>query len=186
MRKLWLGKRARRLVAAGVSLAVAGGVTGCGIFEKHNPPTCPHVSILAEAAQMTAYRAGGGRDVTDVLFQGEVSSVDSECDYDKDAKRVDMTATLTLTAVLGAAGRGDVTLPFFVAVVDRKSQQVLNKGVFRSVIAMPEGRRQSSSVEQIEEHIPVTAGHVESDYEILVGLQLTPEQLEQNRKQRQP
>ncbi|HUN51988.1 MAG TPA: hypothetical protein VMU42_12760 [Candidatus Sulfotelmatobacter sp.] len=176
--------RLRHPVAAVFALGLAGfALSGCSWFDK-GPKVCPRVSILADAAQMTDYRPGGGRDVTDIVFQGEVSSVSAECKYDKDDKVINMTTTLTLVAERGAAPlKGDVNLPFFVAVIDRKTQKVLNKNIFQSPVPFPPGHRRSGVSEEISERIPVTAGHTIVDYEILVGLQLTEEQLEINRKQ---
>jgi hypothetical protein len=177
--------RLRPPVAAVFALGIAGAaLSGCSWFSKKTE-VCPRVQILADAAQLTNYRPGDGRDVTDVVYQGEVSSVTSECKYDKDTKTVDMTATLTLVATLGSASRqGNVTLPFFVSVIDRKTQNVLNKVNFQSAVPFPEGRRRSGVSEEIAERIKIAAGHKVTDYEVLVGLQLTEEQLEANRKQR--
>jgi hypothetical protein len=177
--------RLRHPVAAVFALGLAGfALSGCSIFEK-KIQVCPKVSILSDAAEMTTFQPGGGRDVTDVVLQGEVNAVTSECKYDKDTKVIDMTANLTLVAVRGAALRqGEVTLPFFVAVIDRKTQKILKKRTFQSPVPFPEGRRRSGVSEVIVEHITVGADRTISDYEVLVGLQLTEEQVEYNRKQR--
>jgi hypothetical protein len=176
--------RLRHPVAAVFALGIAGfAIAGCSLFEKA-PQVCPKVSILSEAAEMTSFRPGGS-DVTDVVFQGEVNSVASECKYDKDSKVITMTATLTLVAARGAAlKQGDVTLPFFVSIIDNKTVKVLGKKIFQSAVPFPEGHRRSGVSEVITERFTVGAGHGITDYEILVGLQLTEEQLEYNRKQR--
>jgi hypothetical protein len=177
--------RLRQPVAAVFALGIAGfAISGCSWFKK-DPVVCPAVAILSDAAQLTSYRPGGGRDVTDLEYQGEVNKVTSECDYDKDTNVIKMTATLTLVAVRGAAlHKDEVTLPFFVSVIDRKTANVLKKVIFQSPVPFPEGRRRSGVAEEITERITVAPGHINRDYEILVGLQLTEEQLEYNRKQR--
>jgi len=160
-------------------------MAGCSWFEKSTPHPCPRVSILADAAQVIQFRQGGGRDVTDVAYKGEVSSVTSECEYIKDNKVIDMTVTITLVAARGSSAQsGDINLPFFVAVVDRKTQAILNKKAFQSPVPFPEGRRRSGVAEQISERISLTDGKTAADYEILVGLQLTEDQLEEMRKLR--
>lgn len=185
MQSRLIPSRLRHAVAAVFALGIAGfAITGCSWFKK-DVQVCPKVLILSDTAQMTSFRPGNGRDVTDVQFQGEVNKVDSQCKYDKDTKVIDMTATLTLVAARGAALRqGEVTLPFFVSVVDRKTEKVLNKRIFQSPVPFPEGHRRSGVSEEIAERITVAAGHAITDYEVLVGFQLTEEQVDFNRKQR--
>jgi hypothetical protein len=178
--------RSRSRIAALGALALSGpAMAGCSWFESSTPHPCPRVSILADAAQVIQFRPGGGHDVTDVAYKGEVSAVASECKYIKDNKVIDMTVTITLVAVRGSSAQpGDVNLPFFVAVVDRKTQEILNKNSFQSPVPFPEGRRRSGVAEEISERIPLAAGKTAADYEVLVGLQLTEAQLEEMRKLR--
>src|SRR5277367_6532213 len=51
-------------------LAVLAPVLGgCGLLFPPDKPTCPRVSIPADADRLTRFRAGAGRDLTDVRFQ---------------------------------------------------------------------------------------------------------------------
>ncbi|HYM33635.1 MAG TPA: hypothetical protein VEU47_20210 [Candidatus Cybelea sp.] len=150
---------------------------------KHD--VCPRASILGDASQVVLYKSGEGRDVTDITYQGEVTALAGECEFSSKGKVINMTVTITLVATRGPAASGDsVQLPFFVSVIDKRQQRVMNKAVFESPIPFKDNRRRSGVAEQIAETINVEQGRTSADYEILVGLQLNEEQLEFNRKRR--
>jgi len=69
-----------------------------------------------------------------------------------------------------------------------KSVRQIVSAALREAIAasvdIPAGRRRAGAREELLERIPLGAGKSGSDYEILVGFDLTPDQLAYNRKQR--
>ena len=73
---------------------------------------------------------------------------------------------------------------YFVAVVD-KDQKVLARELFDSTFTFQANQRQAAAIEEIEQIIPIRGDLRGLDYEVLVGFQLTPEQLEFNRQERQ-
>jgi len=161
-------------------------LAGCGLFDRSVPPPCPRVSILGDAAQMVVFRPGPGRDLTDVEYEGEISNVQPKCEYIKKNTVIDMTVTLELIATRGpAAATGKPGhLPFFVSVIERGTSRILGKATFDSALEFLPGKRRAGSSEEIAQTIPLGPGKTGVDYEILVGFQLTEEQLQYNRKQR--
>ena len=55
-------------------LAVPLVLSGCDSLarlEQKAPPPCPPVYIMSDAAKITKYHSGSGRDLTDVEMEGE-------------------------------------------------------------------------------------------------------------------
>lgn len=162
------------------STAIA--LAGCSLFQKDDPRACPRVSILNDAARAVVYRDGPGRDLIDVVHEGQIGEVGWSCKYSK--TDVTVLAKIAFLAQRGpASSQPEARLPFFVAVTD-SGREILAKQVFQTVVAFPEGRSQAGVFEEIEEIIPLPDQTSGPEYEIIVGFQLTEEQLRHNRKRR--
>ncbi len=160
-------------------------LAGCGIFDKKAPPpACPRVGILSDAAKGTIYRAGSGRDLTDVAYEHQLLDFNGGCRYANKLDSVTIQFTLQVAATRGPAGEAaETAVPYFVAVVD-KQQRILSRERFTAKVPFTQGRRRAVVGEELEQTIPFAPGRGAADVEILVGLELTPEQLETNRKAR--
>jgi hypothetical protein len=161
------------------ALALIGGMlSGCAWFKSDPPPPCPRVSILLDAARLVQFRPGPGRDLTDVEFEAEIVGVTSACVFRDNNRRVVVTATAQIVAQQGPAAKGSqATVPFFVAVAEGE-QRVLAKSQFESRIDFPAG-----VTEESEQNIPLPAGRTGVEFDVLVGLQLNPDQLQYMRAQ---
>ncbi len=157
-------------------------LTSCGLLQPGSPKICPRVSLLNEAAKMTEYQAGPGRDLIDVLYEARVHDVNWACKYADNRLRIE--AKIDLIAQRGPASKGDnAQVPFFVAIVD-KDQNIIAKEEFDSEIEFRDGRRRAGVREEVEQIIFLKKGEVGADYEIIVGLQISEQQLKQNRGKR--
>jgi hypothetical protein len=162
---------------------LALALAGCGLFGGSSPPhACPDAVMLADAKRITLYRAGPGRDLTDVEFEGEIARIASTCKYGKHELTITLTADLVATRG-PAASDSKAVLPFFVAVTDG-ARNIVAKKVFDSDIPIPPGQRRAGVREEIEQVIPLPEGEPAPYYEVVVGFQLTAEQLERNRRAR--
>lgn len=168
--------RVRRLGAGALLLALAG----CGVFSKEEVRACPDAVILADAKRITQFRPGVGRDLTDVEFEGEIARISGSCAYGKRDLTVTLVADLVATRGPAAAAE-QANLPFFVAITD-EARNIVAKQVFDSAIAVPRGQRRAGVREEIEQVIPLASGDASPYFEIVVGFQLSAEQLEQNRR----
>ena len=70
------------------------------------------------------------------------------------------------------------------AIIMAIPRDILAKEIFTSIVPFPEGRSQAGVVEELEQIIPLPDRKAGPNYEIIVGFQLTEEQLQQNRKRR--
>lgn len=175
-------RRARPHPGALLLLIPALVVAGCGFFQPEEIRPCPRVSVLDDAGRAVQYRDGAGRDLTDVTYQARIDDVQSSCSYDK--QELTVNATVIILAQRGPASRGaEANFPFFVAVTDR-DQNILAKEVFDSVVEFPEGRRRAGVFEEVEQQIALRDEETGDDYEIIVGFQLSRDQLDRNRARR--
>ena len=183
------GRRGRSVLGAGLlGAAVLAVLAGCGLID--DPPPCPGVSILDQARLLTLYRDGTGRDLTDVAFEVELRNVSARCDLDIDEEEggsVRVAFDLSIRATRGpaawAAGTDRLSIPFFVALTDA-NRQIVAKEVFGAEIAFAATDMRARTVEAIEQWIPLGPGESGAAYETLVGIQLTPAQLEDARRRK--
>jgi hypothetical protein len=165
------------IVCAGLLLAA------CGLFRPGEVKVCPRVSLLNEAASMIRYRDGPGRDLTDVLYEAKVRDINWSCKYLDNRLRVE--AVIDIVAQKGPASTGaNAQVPFFVAIIDG-GQNIVAKKTFSSEVEFRAGQRRAGVREEIEQTVFLKQGESGTDYEIIVGLQLTEQQLQQNRGRRQ-
>jgi len=177
-----IGKTPRQLAQVVLVGLCALVLTSCGIFQPSSPKVCPRVSLLNEAAKLTQYRDGPGRDLIDVLYEARVHDVNWACGYSDNRLRIE--AKIDLVAQRGPASKGaNAQVPYFVAIID-KAQNIIAKAEFESEIEFRDGRRRAGVREEVEQIIYLKEGEVGTDYEIIVGLQLTAPQLKQNRGSR--
>ncbi|MSP50777.1 MAG: hypothetical protein EXQ91_00035 [Alphaproteobacteria bacterium] len=172
----------RPLARLGAILAAVIALAGCGLFGEDEKPSCPTISVLRDTERLTIFRYGAGRDVNDIEFEAEFGEVRASCELKSNLVMV--RSRVALLALRGAAGRGSsAPLSFFVAVVD-PAGRILSKEVFDSPIAFKPQQQRAGSSEEIDHSVPLAAGTRAEDYEILIGFQLTAEQLEYNRRRR--
>lgn len=178
-----LPAEARTAAAAGLVVALA--VAGCG--SSPEPPECPPVSVLGEAASLTRFAQGRGRDLVDVDFRAELTDLRSGCIYAKEedgASKLVVAVAPSITAARGPANEDrKADFQYFVSVVGRDAD-ILNKQLFPVSVTFPGN---STRVDIVQDDPPVSidlpiAAAGEEYYEILLGLQLSEDELQYNRR----
>lgn len=170
--------RALGSLAAAVALA---GLAGCGMFGPKPPQyDCPTPAGVADASVLSKFRPGPGRDLTDVQYQVRLLDVNSQCRYDSKGVEVQMRAAFALE--LGPANPGrSASYEFFVAITD-PNNEIIAKRNFTTPITFPANVGYVEHLEELQQRIPLPKGGSAEDYQIIIGLQLTPDELEFNRK----
>ena len=162
-----------------LTIALVAGLGACSTAPEL---PCPRVNVLADAATVTKFRDSPGRDLTDVTAEGEIADTLAECRYDRQAVNVDLQ--IAIAAQRGPADRNRAAeFDYFVAITDPQ-QNILAKEVFRVRLPFDDNRGRVGQVEEIEQRIPLASLSRGPDYQILVGFQLTPEEIEWNRRRR--
>ncbi|MGD1935417.1 MAG: hypothetical protein ACFB0Z_13100 [Candidatus Phaeomarinobacter sp.] len=165
-------------------MAAALVTAGCGWWsgetrEQTIARGCPNAGVLSDAAEMTEYRAGGGRDITDVAYRWELLDAVADCSYS--GTTIDVDYALSMGVSVGpAADRRVVTATVFVAVT-RNGEAVLQKTTFEAEVEFEVGQRTTvytRTFEGLEFDVGDDNGVI---YDIVLGFQLTPEQVQENR-----
>lgn len=142
--------------------------------------------MLAEAATLTRLQQGGGEEID---FAAEIVSVSSKCRAAGDGASLESDVDVQFVAARAAAAPSGghasraAKVAYFVAVVDR-AQKILAKEVFEVSLGLSAENTQVVLSERLQPRIPLRANESGSDVEILVGFQLSPDELAWNRKQR--
>ena len=171
-----------RAAAVAVPLVLAG----CGPGKDQFAPACPRPAFLAEAGDLDRYRTGtapgGGHDITDLVLHGRIVAVTGSCKPGdkKDQLAVALTAGVELTR--GPAMQGvEADVPVFVAVTE--GDTILDKRVYPLHVAFPSNvDRMTINTNEIDLVLPVRPKKSGAAYTILVGFQLTPDELAVNRQ----
>jgi hypothetical protein len=143
---------------------------------------CPGFSSVLDAVVASEFNPGATQDPSNVLFTVKITSVNGVCDFDKKGETADSTADVTFIATRAQAGTdASYKVPYFVAVT--QADRVVTKQVRSLIVSFPAGQTSVSIDESIADiHLKTDRDKKPYDYQILVGLQLTKEQLDYNRK----
>ncbi len=177
----------RTTIAGAITAALL--LSGCqsvreGLTEPEpNPGPCPNALALYDAHRLVEIE-GDNLVYENVGFTAEILNVASFCRYtDQDARPIDMEMGVRMGFGRGPAAVGDTkTYTLFVAVT-RTDDVVIHREDFPITITFEPGQ---DRVEVIEEFPSISIPRAEANtsgvnFEVLVGFELTDEQLEFNR-----
>ncbi len=165
-------------LAAALCLALVAGACSSNGKEEAKGPSCPRVGVLADASQLIQF--AGTADLGGPVFRAEMVNAAANCDYRR--KHVQMALAVQVHAMRQVAGGANVyPSRYFVAVVGA-GERILTKQTFDLPIAFENGKRQAVLRDSVEEiRIPVKSKEAGATYEVLVGFELTPDQVIYNR-----
>lgn len=176
-----------------VSTAVRLGALGLGLVlaacggpaTTSTVPPCPRVGILADAARMTVFREGPGRDITDVQSLSQIGGFSGSCYYTDKQRTVMVDLRIEVTSERGAAANGprSADLPYFVSILN-KNREIIAQQDFILRADYPVNSVRVGLFDEIEQRLPLKDGEYGDAYEVLIGFRLTPDQLEWNRQNR--
>lgn len=177
-------RSARPAALALLALPLLAGCGGRGSVLTQRPQApCPRVALLAEAVDLTRYRQGARPDLAAMEVDARMTGFGARCDYAPRDAGLDVTVQVEFTAERGpAATSNSFDLPYVVGVTDESEGRVLNSGADTLRVSFTGSeRRTTARGEEVLVRIP---GNVQRAAEkvVLIGFQLTPEQLEANRR----
>ncbi len=161
------------------SLLVLAPLAACGAPDLNEiAQTCPALSILAQASEVTKTRPGGlARD--DVIFAAEMLPPTMACDYNFGDTEVTVNLRVPISVRRGPAVSDAQALNYFVAVVDPNGNMVSKRLFARNV---PAGNAPVGTV--IEYVNGTTIGLAQNQqpfgYQVLLGFQLTADEYIRN------
>ena len=149
-------------------------------------PACPAVKFLQDADKITVFRQGPGRDITDIVYEADLTGFAGECEYVKDDDIFTegvVTLRVGFDIARGPADRNHkADLAYFVAVPEFYPAPE-GKTLFKRRIAFPLGRNNVSFVDdEVEIRIPLTNDRKGPNFKVFIGFELTQDQLKLNRR----
>jgi hypothetical protein len=159
-------------------------LAACSQGIERPPPPCPDIVVVKDAADITLFKDGPGRDLTDVVLEAQIVRFGGFCetDIDEDTNTGEVTVDLQ---VLFRATRGpastsrEASLRYFIAISDR-NDAILARAEFDSDIAFEGNRNRVAYLEELTQKIPLKAGELGDAYRVYVGFQLSDEALQYN------
>jgi hypothetical protein len=118
-----------------------------------------------------------------VEVDARLTGFQARCDYAPRDAGLDVTVRVQVAAERGPAAAGrNLNLPYVIAVTDEAESRVLSSGADTLQVTFPEGQRRAEV--RGEEMVIRIPGDVRRAGEktILIGFQLSPEQLAANRR----
>ncbi len=139
---------------------------------------CPGIAVLANTSTFTKFKPGMDGDPGGELFTIEMTSAQASCDFDLDEGTTDSDIDITFRATRPPSGEeANFTAPYYVAsVLDGKT--VLTKSMQAVAFTFAPGQ----STVTFTQNVPSFPNRMQNgvkpyQYSLLVGLQLTREQL---------
>jgi hypothetical protein len=171
-----------RATPAVTVIALAGlALAACGSSSTPAQVTCPHI-MPAPGADTIAFFGPGGSAAKDVVVAGKITNVDVSCLREKVGLAVN--ADIEFYATRAGPNIKDATFPYFVALIDPQ-QKVLVEDAFKAPFPfLPGESYRFLPHEKVTVHLPVRNQGSGSAYTVVVGFQLTPDQIAFNRAAR--
>jgi hypothetical protein len=154
----------------------AASLSGCG--GSPDSYTCPEVQNAPVLSALPQFGPGAGREPGDVQVAGRISSVRATCSKDAKGVKDDVLVYFDAFRKSGQVRRTD--FPYFVAVVDANGN-VIAKQNFSVAIEFTANESQTSITDKVDTIIPLKNPQRGSSFGVVVGFQLTKDELDFNR-----
>ena len=163
-----------------LAVGIAVGAAGCGGDEKAIAPPCPNFLLLGNAGNITKFRPGPGRDITDVEFRATIQNFRGSCAHTKTGVEAEFFIDMSIERGPANTARA-ASLEYFVAI-PKFHPKPAGKQTFPVRVTFGENQNQLIYRDEISIEIPLAKNEAAGDYDVYLGFQLSPEQLEFNRR----
>jgi hypothetical protein len=143
---------------------------------------CPVSVILADAGQMAVFRPGASQDLSGEAYRVALVGASTSCDINKKTGETDSSLTLRFRATRAPLASGaHYTVPYFVALT--RGDQLIEKRILSISFDFAPGASSASFEESPDDFdIHMETGHQPYEYELMAGFQMTPAQVDYNKK----
>lgn len=179
------------------SLAAVMLLAGCAGQSKDPGVSCPETGILQDANDITVFNDEKAQGIENVIASARLANYGGGCVW-RDGQ-VDFALMIDFQAVQGAEGKAlkRFDFPYFIAILS-PDEQVLQRQSFSTTVPFDNKRQAAAAVDASrtqavylggagtmrEEHrlrLPVQDRASASQYKVVIGFELSPEQLAFNR-----
>lgn len=162
-------------------------ISGCATPDPFARPACPTVGVLADAREITRFRHGGERDVSDVTWYGEITSVEFSCVEPEGKDVVIGEAVIVASFQRGLAATSDRQFFNLFSVISEREDRIVDKSVFSVDVEFKRGQQVATATRTVRNIRVPTKGSVAPElYNVYFGFQLTPAEVAYNRTKERP
>lgn len=176
----------RILQVAGACVALGLLVSACAkdsIFNSGGTLSglaCPQIAVLEAPGELTRFAGDRIGKLSDVLFQARMQINGGQCEIEKDA--VFVTTDASLAVIRGPAEtKREVKFAFFIAVLNGRREVILRES-FPIVVKFQGQERQFEFDDSVTIQIDLQPNVDPASYSIYSGFEMSPEELEFNRR----
>jgi hypothetical protein len=167
-----------------LAVALTGALAACSgrPADPVSRAPCPQIAILAEAADLTRHRPGGGTDLSAMVVDARVAGFEAACDFAPRGAGLDVTVTPRFSAERGPSGGPTAELPWLVSVVDPARGEVTAQARQVTRVAFPGASGfVTATGAAVTVRLPGDAAEA-ARQQVLIGFALTPDELALNRR----
>ncbi|HEX4304181.1 MAG TPA: hypothetical protein VHZ78_15395 [Rhizomicrobium sp.] len=164
----------RTAALAGLSILLLAGCQSA-----KSKAMCPAINVLANTSTFTKFKPGMDGDPAGELFRIEVLGAKGGCDFDIDEGTTDSNIDITFRATRPPSGESaDFTAPYYVATL-QDGTTMLAKKILATAFTFQPGETSVTFTDSVPS-VPnrLQNGVKPYQYSLLVGFQLTREQLD--------
>lgn len=168
-----------------IYVAGAGGRTP----EKLLSSPCPQVEIVDDLSSISDFSHPRKQDKNHLISRVDLKSAQSTCKLSSKTAIIDLK--LLFNGKLGPKGRKTeserpfFSYPFFVAVTT-PTGKIMAKEIFAASITYAANENEHTYFENLRQIIPIKSKNKANSYHVLIGFQVTPDQLGYNREHMVP
>ena len=141
---------------------------------------CPQVAVLNAPGELTRFSDDKIGTLSDVLFHAKIQVLGGHCDIEKDA--VFVTTDARLIVIRGPAEtQREVKFAFFVAVLNGQ-REVIMREAFPITLMFEGTERRFEFEDSVTVQIDLQPNVDPASYSIYAGFEMSPEELEFNRR----
>ncbi len=149
---------------------LAAWLSGCANSES---VLCPSAAVLRDTATLTVFRAGAPLDPSGEAFTATIGGVANTCHYNRGASAIPNQLDFTVRAIrTPSADGGTYQVPYYLAVT--QGDRILSKKNFTLDVRFAPGSAAFTQTISLDTTtIDLEEGHPATDYQLLVGFQLS-------------
>ncbi len=166
--------------------AMTAALASCGLLDNKVVYPCPKAFILGDAGNLVRFKPGAGRDITDIVFEARIADFAGTCEYDpKKKKGVDISMNVAIDIRRGpASASSDISFEYFIAIPSYLPEPA-GKRIFPVKGKFEDKETRLTYGDSVRMFIPLADPNDGSLEDIVIGFQLSPDEIEFNKSVRQ-